>query len=330
MDVETAFLYGELEEEVYMICKENHEEDEVLLLQHSIYGLVQSARQYFKYFINKLRKIGFKGGYPDPCLMTCRDKNGIVFTSIWVDDSLLVGNTEAVDATIEDLRKEGFVLKVEGALDDYLSCEITILDDNSFGWIHQPHLITKIEKKFGIFIKKIQPYKTPGTPGLSILRNPELSVDDEKKTLYQSGVGMLLYLVKHTQPDIANPVRELSKCLNGPNKELLSVVKFVIDTKDLALKLQPIAEDGPEWQIVAFSDSDYAGDKETRISVAGFILYLMGVPISWRSKGEKSVTLSSSEAEYVALSEAAKEVKYVYQVLARMGIQVKFTDYRLC
>ena len=76
--------------------------------------------------------------------MTCRDKNGIVFTSIWVDDSLLVGNTEAVDATIEDLRKEGFVLKVEGALDDYLSCEITILDDNSLGWIRQPHLITKM------------------------------------------------------------------------------------------------------------------------------------------------------------------------------------------
>ena len=87
--------------------------------------------------------------------------------------------------------------------------------------------------------------------------------------------------------------------------------------------MQPIPEDGPEWQIVAFSDSDYAGDKETRISVAGFILYLMGVPISWHSKGEKSVTLSSSEAEYVALSEAAKEVKYVYQVLASMGIQVK-------
>ena len=112
------------------------------------------------------------------------------------------------------------------------------MDDNSFGWIHQPHLITKIEKKFDIFIKKIQPYKTPGTPGLSILRNPELSVDDEKKTLYQSGVGMLLYLVKHTRPNIANPGCELSKCLDGPSpaayKEMLRVVKLVIDTKDLA------------------------------------------------------------------------------------------------
>ena len=78
-----------------------------------------------------------------------------------------------------------------------------------------------------------------------------------------------------------------------------------------------------EWIIVAYSDSDFGGDKETRISVAGFILYLMGVPISWRSKGQKSVTLSSSEAEYVALSEAAKEIKFVYQLLIGMGMKVK-------
>ena len=78
-----------------------------------------------------------------------------------------------------------------------------------------------------------------------------------------------------------------------------------------------------EWIIVAFSDSDFGGDKETRISIAGFILYLMGVPISWRSKGMKSVTLSSSEAEYVALSEAAREIKFVYQLLTGMGMKVK-------
>ena len=118
VDVETAFLYGELEEEVYMMCKEIHDEDEVLFLQHSIYGLVQSARQYFKYFIEKLRKIGFKGGYPDPCLMTQQDENGIVFIAVWVDDSLLIGNMTAIDATIRDLKKEGFNLKIEGSLDD--------------------------------------------------------------------------------------------------------------------------------------------------------------------------------------------------------------------
>ena len=101
------------------------------------------------------------------------------------------------------------------------------------------------------------------------------------------------------------------------------IVKYTIDTKHLALRIEPKLDDNEDWCIIAFSDSDFAGDVENRISVAGFILYLCGAPISWKSKGIKSVSLSSSEAEYIALSEAAKEVKYVYQVLLSMGIEVK-------
>lgn len=77
-----AFLLGDLEEEIFMICREVHGDDEVLLLQHSIYGLVQAARQYYKKFISALKKLNFEGGYPDPCLMTRRSKNGIVFIAI--------------------------------------------------------------------------------------------------------------------------------------------------------------------------------------------------------------------------------------------------------
>jgi hypothetical protein len=160
------------------------------------------------------------------------------------------------------------------------------------------------------------------------LRNPIAKIDVDKQKTYRSGVGMLLYLVKHSRPDIANAVRELSKALDGTSiaayKELMRVLKYVLDTKRLSLKMEPKKEKNEtEWSIVAFSDSDYAGDSETRVSIAGFILYLMGVPISWKSKGQKGVTLSSSEAELVALSEAAKEVKFVFQVLQSMGIKVK-------
>ena len=139
---------------------------------------------------------------------------------------------------------------------------------------------------------------------------------------------MLLYLVKHTRPDIVNTVRELSKALDLPSpcayKSMLRVVKFVLDTRNLAIRIKPTPF-GEEllWEIVAFSDSDFAGDSETRISTVGFVLYLMGVPIIWKSKGMKSVTLSSSEAEYVALSEAAKEVKFVYQVMRSFELNVK-------
>jgi hypothetical protein len=70
-------------------------------------------------------------------------------------------------------------------------------------------------------------------------------------------------------------------------------------------------------------DSGWAGDSETRISVAGFILYLMNVPVCWQSKSQKGVTLSSTEAEYVAMSEAVKEVKFIYYLLRDIGIEVK-------
>jgi hypothetical protein len=253
--------------------------------------------------------------------------NGVVFIAIWVDDSLLIGNDSAIESTIEDLKKSGFGLKIEGELDDYLSCEITFSRDKSKGWIHQPHLIKKIEKKFGPLVKNFQRYKTPGTPGGSILRNTDMKIGPEEQKIYRSGVGMLLYLVKHSRPDIANAVRELSKALDGTSpaayKELMRVLKYVLDTKNLSLKMHPEKQDeNMQWSIVAYSDSDFAGDSETRISIAGFILYLMGVPISWKSKGQKGVTLSSSEAEFVALSEAAKEVKFVYQILQSMGVRV--------
>ena len=101
-------------------------------------------------------------------------------------------------------------------------------------------------------------------------------------------------------------------------------MKYILDTKNYGLKIYPERpNDGDLLNLKVYCDSDFAGDKETRISVAGYILYLCGVPISWRSKAMWHVTLSSSEAEYVSLSEAAKEVKFVSQLIESMGIEVK-------
>jgi hypothetical protein len=92
----------------------------------------------------------------------------------------------------------------------------------------------------------------------------------------------------------------------------------------LGLKIEPkISGSGDDWDIVINTDSDYGGDKESRISVTGYIVYLLGVPICWKSKSQISVTLSSSEAEFVSLSEGAKEIKFIAQVLITMGITLK-------
>jgi hypothetical protein len=80
----------------------------------------------------------------------------------------------------------------------------------------------------------------------------------------------------------------------------------------------------PTWELKAFSDSDFAGDTETRKSVSGFIIYLCGVAISWRSKGQKSVSLSSTEAEYMAISEVAMEILYIVGILKFLGVPLKY------
>ena len=138
---------------------------------------------------------------------------------------------------------------------------------------------------------------------------------------------MLLYLIKHSRPDLSNVVRELSKCMDkasiGTYQEMLGVVKFVLDTKTFCLKIQPKFDSKIFWNLKVFSDSDWAGDPETRISVTGFIVYLQNVPVCWRSKSQRGVTLSSSEAEYVAMSEAVKEIRFIYFILRDIGIEVE-------
>ena len=137
---------------------------------------------------------------------------------------------------------------------------------------------------------------------------------------------MLLYLIKYLRPDLANVVRELSKCMDGASlaayKEMQRVIKFVLDTRMHCLKLQPRHE-SEKWDLVSYCDSDWAGDPESRISVTGFIMYLLGVPICWRSKAQKGVTLSSSKAEYVAMLEAVKEIRFIFYLLRSMFIEVK-------
>ena len=330
IDVETAFLHGDLDEDIYMDCPEGLEanEDECLQLLKTIYGLVQAARQYFKKFGTGLKSIGFEGGQADPCLMMKQEGNDRIYVGTYVDDNVCVGTQQLIDDTIKKLKNIGFELKVMDDFTDYLSCEIVFSEDRSKAWIGQPHLLKKLENKFSELTKGLTLYKTPGTPGHNITRPTADSdkINASEQKLYRSGVGMLLYLVKYSRPDIANAVRELSKSMDGATKgsfrELLRVIKFVLDTKDKGLRIEPKGQID-EWDLVMLSDSDYAGDQETRISVSGFILYLMGVAISWRSKGQKSVTLSSSEAEFVALSEAAKEIKFVVQILQSMKIPVR-------
>jgi len=329
VDVETAFLHGNLQEEIYMNIPDGLESNgnECLRLKRTIYGLVQSAREFYKRLIEVLKNVGFVENKSDPCLFSKWEDGEVILIGIYVDDCLVIGKENHISMLITDLKNGGFNLKVTQNLTDYLSCRVLENQSHNEILILQPHLINNLRDKFGHEVLEKGTYKTPGTPRFKVVRSDENFelIDDNLQKRFRSGVGMLLYLTKYSRPDLCNVVRELSKCMDGASMgtylELLRVIKFVLDTENFCLKIRPKIDDST-WNLKVFCDSDWAGDPETRISVTGFIIYLQGAPVCWRSKAQKGVTLSSSEAEYVAISDAVKEIKFLYFLLQNLGVEL--------
>ena len=125
-------------------------------------------------------------------------------------------------------------------------------------------------------------------------------------------MGTLLYLTKHRRPDITNPVRELSNSMDGASMAhgtvIYRVINFALEMKTLGLRMVPIFKDDI-WKLEALSDSDLANDKDTRYSVYGYIISFCEIPVACKSKIMKSIVLSTTEAEYVVVSEVVKEIK---------------------
>ena len=321
VDIDNAFLNGDLEHEIYMKIPEGYDEvinpgvdkEDCLILQKAIYGLVQAARQFWKKIVDKMQEGGFKLSEADPCMLYKEDEKGVCIIIIYIDNMLIIGKEEAIDDAIKVLQGH-FQVKDPTSLEDYLGVQIVQSDDGKKAWLGQPTIIKSLEKQFGERVAKKKMTVTPGTPGFIGGKVDDISkVDEKTQSMYRSGVGTLLYLTKHSRPDITNPVRELSKSMDGASMaqvtEMYRVINFVLETKTLGLRMVPIFNDGI-WKLEALSDSDFANDKDTRYSVYGYIIYFCGVPVAWKSKSMKSVVLSTTEAEYVAVSEVVKEIKF--------------------
>jgi hypothetical protein len=271
---------------------------------------VQSARQLFKRYVSILKEIGFVQIIAEPCLLTKSSEKGIVMMEIHVNNYFVVGHTAAIYETIELINRSGLELKVEKNFTDYLGCEIFFNDNKTKAWIGQQTVVSKIEKNFGDLVIGIGLVKTPVTANFNVIQpkndNDKISKDYQK--VYRSGVGSLLNLVKHSRSDISNAVCELAKGMAGGTpaafKELQRVLKFVLQTRSYGLYVEPEGDPMKKWEMLIYTDSDWAGDKDSRKSVTGYILYLMNVPILWKSRLQKTVALSSTEAEY---SHSAKQ-----------------------
>ena len=243
IDVETAFLYGDLEEEVYMKCPEGLEEfdgtdpeETCVLLEKSIYGLVQAARNWWKKFMKTLTNdLGFVKTSADSCLLKRENENGTVILCIYVDDVCCVGDEAAIDEAIAEIEKI-YTIKKLGEMKEYVRVTVERTGDQTM-WLSQPDTLEKMEENFERFVKDMKVFSAPAAQGSAVIRSKseegKLKADEQK--LYRSGVGMLLWLTKHSRPDLSNAVREASKVMDGATQEhlkyLLRIVKYALDTK---------------------------------------------------------------------------------------------------
>ena len=334
VDVVTAFLYGDLEETIYMTIPEGldkytderYGEDDCVILDKSIYGLVQAARQFHKKLLHVMTKeMNFEKCKADECLLYRKDATGTVIVCIYIDDTLCAGDDSAIEIFKQELRVH-FDTKEEGLMEEYVGCKVRREKGNAL-IMYQDDLLLKIQKHFGNDITNIRNYEIPAGTGERVVRSKEGLIDKEAQSRYRSGVGMLLFLVKYSRPDIANAVRELSKANDGATENhmrmLLRVIKYVLITQNKVLHFKVRDNQDRKRIVRGFSDSDWAGDKDDRRSVTGYCIYFMDCLVAWKSRAQKNVTLSSSEAEYVAISEICSEIKFIKMILNFLHVEIE-------
>ena len=299
LDVTTAFLNGELKEEIYMkqpdgfVVKGN--EHLVCKLKKSVYGLKQSSRSWND---KHLKKMGFKQSSYDPCIYVLNSGGEIVIIAVYIDDIIIAGNTEEIVQQYIKEIAEKFDMTDMGTLHHFLAMKITYADSGNI-WIGQPTYEREVLKKFGMDNSK--PVATPVEKLVKATDDDEL-VDTE---LYQSVVGSLLYLSMKTRPDIAYAVGNVARFSSKQSKihwiAVKRIMRYLNGTLDYGL-LHHCTDD-----IAGFSDADWAGDHDDRKSTPGFVFMISGAAISWNSKKHTCVALSTAEAEYIALAKAAQE-----------------------
>ncbi|KAJ4721959.1 Retrovirus-related Pol polyprotein from transposon TNT 1-94 [Melia azedarach] len=329
MDVKTAFLHGDLEEEIYMEQPEGFKmkdrEDYVCKLKKSLYGLKQAPRQWFKKFESVMREQGYQKTTSDNCVFVQKfSGDDFIILLLYVDDILIVGkNVCRINALKKQLSKS-FAMKDLGAAKQMLG--ITIERDRSARklYLSQEKYIQKVLQRF--CMDKAKAVSSPLAPHfkLSTKQCPTTCVEKEemKKIPYASAVGSLMYAMVCTRPDIAYAVGMVSRFLSNPGKEHWDGVKWIMrylcGTSDLKLSF---GENEPV--LVGFTDADLAGDIDSRKSTSGYLINFAGGAVSWQSRLQKCVALSTTEAEFIATTESCKELLWMKKFLRELNFEQK-------
>jgi hypothetical protein len=323
MDVDTAFLNAKVEEEVFVRQPEGFEQMDtkgrplVCKLQKSIYGLRQASHNWNKTIDAWLRDYGFTPTKTDLCAYLKKEQEQVLMILLWVDDLIIGGSSKDIIKRFKTSISKRFKMKSLGELQWVLGMEITRDRTNRKLKMTQVTYIKQMIERFGMTDCKSISTPAEGT----LARCKEQQPTDSQ---YMSIVGSLLYASMVTRPDITFSVQALGRHLQSSGPEHLSAAKRVLRYLQGTKMLGIIFSGGKNVQnttLTGYSDSDWGGDPDTRRSTTAYLFKFGGGPISWSSRLQPTVALSSAEAEYMAASAAVQEATYLRQLLSEFGYQ---------
>ncbi|KAJ0440582.1 putative RNA-directed DNA polymerase [Helianthus annuus] len=326
-DVKNAFLHGDLKEEVYMEAppgfSKEFKKNEVCRLKKTLYGLKQSPRAWFGKFTMAMKKYGYKQSNADHTLFFKRRGELVTCLIIYVDDMIITGSDKEEIAQLrENLFKE-FEMKDLGGLKYFLGIEVLRSQGRIF--ISQKKYILDLLVETGMVDCK--PVDTP------IIVNHNLKISEGAKPAdkerYQRLVGKLIYLA-HTRPDIAYAVGVVSQFMHQPQKEHMEAVMRIVQY----LKGTPgrgiVFKKGEHLNVEAFTDADWASNPNGRRSTSGFFTLLGGNLVTWRSKKQKVVSLSSAESEFRGIVKGITEILWLKKLMKEIGFPLKLPTQLFC
>jgi len=308
-DIKSTFPNASIDEEIDVIQPIGFEENsnQVCLLNKALYGLKQSARQFYLFLANLLKELNFNSIIADQSVFYNSENNTTITAHI--DDLLVFAENKNEINSLKQQLKRKLELSDLGNISYYLGMEISRDRTKNKLFLSQKKYINELLSKFNINGDK--PIYSPSVQGVRLEKNIE-QAELKDMNLYQQQIGSLMYLMTATRPDIAFSVSNCARFMSNPNKEhfnaLNRIWQYVKTTKNKGL----LYESSDDFlTLKGYVNSDWGGDFTTRKSTTGYLFLLGNAPISWSSKLQKSVAISSCEAEYMALKEAAKELVWL-------------------
>ena len=316
LDVKTAFLNGDLEEVIYMQQPPGFEQGGpriVCLLRKSLYGLKQAPRAWHLKLKQELLNLGFTPSEADPSVYVLHEADGSVYLAIYVDDILAASASLALLTSTESKLQQLFDIHNLGNAAHFLGMEITRDSTTRTLTLSQAHMVDELLDKYDMLTAK--PRSTPMEAGLHL--RPAESDDnllDVNQFPYAELIGSLLYIAVCTRPDIAYAVNALARHMAKPTMAHWSaakgVLRYLLGTAKVCLVYSPSAS-----KVIGYCDADYAGDMSTRRSTTGYVFLVANAAVSWNSKLQVTVAVSTAEAEYMAASAAVKEALWLRRLM---------------